>query len=117
MSALDDALVSPETYGDEKAIHGYLADLRKNDPVHWTAPEAFRPFWSVTKYADILEIERQNDKFHNEPRSTLMNIQTEHDLAAMWGGPDPKTGRVSPFRTLVGFAKALQQEQEHQDGK
>jgi len=101
MSALDDALVSPETYGDENAIHAYLSDLRKSDPVHWTAPEGFRPFWSVTKYADILEIERQNDKFHNEPRSTLMNIQTEHDLAALWGGPDPKTGRVSPFRTLV----------------
>ena len=101
MSELDNAIADPRTYGDEKTIHALLADLRKNDPLHWTEPEGFRPYWAVTKYADILEIEKLNDKFRNEPRSTLMNIQTEHDLAAMWGGPDPKTGRVSPFRTLI----------------
>ena len=82
-------------------IHGLLTGLRKNDPVHWTAPDGFRPFWAITKYADILEIEKLNDQFHNEPRSVLMNMQAEHDFAAMWGGPDPKTGRVSPLRTLI----------------
>lgn len=98
---LDNAIADPKTYGDEAAIHGLLAELRANDPVHWTAPHGFRPYWAVTKHADILEIERMNDRFLNEPRSTLMNVATEHDLAAMWGGPDPKTGRVSPFRTLI----------------
>ena len=101
MSDLDNAIADPKTYGDEEKFHALLADLRQNDPVHWTEPEDFRPYWAITKYADILEIERLNDKFHNEPRSTLMNIPTERDLAAMWGGPDPKTGRVSPFRTLI----------------
>ena len=100
-SALDDALVSNVTYGDDKEIHRLLTDLRANDPVHWTEPEGFRPFWSITKYADILETEKLNDQFLNEPRSVLMNKQAEHDLAAMWGGPDPKTGRVSPLRTLI----------------
>ena len=101
MSELDNAIADPRTYGDEARTHELLSCLRKDDPLHWTEPEGFRPYWAVTKYADILEIEKLNDKFHNEPRSTLMNIQTEHDLAAMWGGPDPKTGRVSPFRTLI----------------
>jgi len=101
MSAIDNAIADPATYADEPRIHALLKELRDNDPVHWTEPGGFRPYWAVTKYADILEIERQADKFLNEPRSTLMNIQTEHDLAAMWGGPDPKTGRVSPFRTLI----------------
>jgi cytochrome P450 len=101
MSDRDNAIADPRTYGDEDRLHAILTDLRENDPVHWTAPKGFRPYWAITKYADILEIERLNDKFHNEPRSTLMNIQTEGDLAAMWGGPDPKTGRVSPFRTLI----------------
>jgi cytochrome P450 len=101
MSDLDNALASPVTYGDEDALHALLSDLRANDPVHWTQPDGFRPYWAITKYADILEIEKLNDKFLNEPRSVLMNTQTEHDLAAMWGGPDPKTGRVSPFRTLI----------------
>ena len=98
---LDNALVSNVTYGDETQIHRLLTDLRKNDPVHWTEPEGYRPFWSITKYADILEIEKLNDQFLNEPRSVLMNKEAEHNLAAMWGGPDPKTGRVSPLRTLI----------------
>jgi len=100
-TALDNDLVSNVVFGDEKKIHGLLADLRKNDPVHWTAPDGFRPFWALTKHADILEIEKLNDQFHNEPRSVLASQQAEHDMAAMWGGPDPKTGRVSPFRTLI----------------
>lgn len=99
--ALDNAIANPAIYADETAIHGLLARLRREDPVHWTAPEGFRPYWVVTKYADILEIEKLNDKFLNEPRSVLMDIKTEAELAGMWGGPDPKTGRVSPFRTLI----------------
>ena len=101
MSDIDNAIASPATYADEARIHAIFAQLRKEDPVHWTAPEGFRPYWAITKYADILEIERLNDKFLNEPRTTLLNAQTEKDLAGMWGGPDPKTGRVEPFRTLV----------------
>ncbi len=101
MPAFDNALAAPATYGDETRIHEMLADLRKNDPVHWCAPDGFRPYWAVTKYADILEIEKLNDKFLNEPRSVLMDIETEASLASMWGGPDPKTGRVSPLRTLI----------------
>lgn len=97
----DNALVSNVTFGDEAKIHGMLAQLRASDPVHWTEPEGFRPFWAVTKYADILEIEKLNDQFHNEPRSVLMNKEAEAGFAAMWGGPDPKTGRVSPLRTLI----------------
>jgi cytochrome P450 len=99
--SIDNAIASPATYGDEKRLHAILTDLRKNDPVHWTTPDGVRPYWAVTKHADILEIEKLNDKFHNEPRSVLMDIEAEKSLAAMWGGPDPKTGRVSPLRTLI----------------
>jgi len=100
-SALDNAIVNPAVFGDESEIHRLLGDLRKTDPVHWTEPDGFRPFWAVTKHADILEIERLNDQFHNEPRSVLISMEAEKNLAAMWGGPDPKTGRVSPLRTLI----------------
>jgi len=100
-SVLDNAIVNPAVFGDESEIHRLLGDLRKTDPVHWTEPDGFRPFWAVTKHADILEIERLNDQFHNEPRSVLMSMEAEKNLAAMWGGPDPKTGRVSPLRTLI----------------
>ncbi len=98
---LDNALADPAVFAEDAKIHGILKDLRKNDPVHWTQPEGFRPYWAITRHADILEIEKLNDQFHNEPRSVLMNIEAEKGFAAMWGGPDPKTGRVSPLRTLI----------------
>lgn len=101
MSSIDNAIASPVTYGDEAKLHEIFARLRASDPVHWTTPDGVRPYWAVTKHADILEVEKMNDIFHNEPRSVLMDIEQEATLAAMWGGPDPKTGRVSPLRTLI----------------
>jgi len=101
MSSIDNAIASPATYGDEAELHEIFAGLRGNDPVHWTTPDGVRPYWAVTKHADILEVEKLNEIFHNEPRSVLMDIEQEATLAAMWGGPDPKTGRVSPLRTLI----------------
>ena len=100
-AALDNALADPAVFADDPQIYGILKNLRRDDPVHWTQPDGFRPFWAITKHADILEIEKLNDQFHNEPRSVLMNMEAEKNFAAMWGGPDPKTGRVSPLRTLI----------------
>lgn len=35
----------------------YFARLRHDDPVHWTPNETFGPFWSITKYKDIVKVE------------------------------------------------------------
>ncbi|WP_439816704.1 cytochrome P450 [Zavarzinia sp. CC-PAN008] len=79
-------VVSPQVYADEEAIQSNFAWLRKNSPVHRMTPEGFRPFWSVTRHADILEIERQNDKFINDPRPTLATIEAEEQVKAFTGG-------------------------------
>ena len=34
-------------------------------PLAVARPEGFDPFWVVTRHADILEISRQNELFHN----------------------------------------------------
>jgi len=86
MTALDDQLVNPATFMDEDSLHALWADLRRDDPVHWTEPEGFRPFWSISKHADIMEIERQNELFINDPRTTLATIQQEEDIKAFTGG-------------------------------
>src|SRR5437868_14284752 len=100
-SEIDNAIANLATYGHEMAIHAYLKTLRDSDPVHWSEPDGFRPYWTLTKHKDILGIELLNDKSLNEPISVLMNVDAEHQLASMWFGADPKTGRVSPFRTLI----------------
>ena len=84
--ALDNEMVDPRTFGKENRLHEIYSELRREDPVHWTEPDEYRPFWAVTKHADILEIERQSDIFLNDPRTTLLTRQQEADVLEFTGG-------------------------------
>src|SRR5215471_11750119 len=75
--ALDNALADHKTYGNVEIQHRLFARLRREDPIHWTESAGYRPFWTVTKYADIIEIERQADRFINTPRTKLLSIDFE----------------------------------------
>lgn len=86
--ALDNALADHKTYGNIDLQHRLFAQLRRDDPVHWTQPDGYRPFWIISKYADIIEIERQADRFINAPRTKLLRIEFEGKVReAMNGRP------------------------------
>ena len=74
-------LADPQAYTDEARLHEKLAHLRRNAPVAWVEVPDYRPFWAITKHADIMDIERQNDLFTNFPRPLL--AITEADDALM----------------------------------
>jgi len=74
------ALANPQAYTDEKKLHAKLAHLRKHAPVSWVETDAYRPFWAVTKHADIMDIERQNDLFTNFPRPLLAITEADDAL-------------------------------------
>ncbi len=76
----------PETYADEKELHDIFTFMRKNDPISWVEPNQYRPFWAITKHEDIIEIEKQNELFINDPRTTLMDIPTEDAIKEFTGG-------------------------------
>ena len=42
---------------------GYFERLRKEDPVHLCPDSEFGPYWSVTKYEDVLTVEKQPEIF------------------------------------------------------
>jgi len=80
---MDDAarlLAQPQAYTDEKRLHEALAHLRAHAPVSWVDVEGYRPFWAITKHADVMDIERQNDLFTNDPRPLLMLAGTDDVL-------------------------------------
>ncbi|MGE0231972.1 MAG: cytochrome P450 [Flavobacteriaceae bacterium] len=80
------AIAAHQTYANLEGQHRLFTELRHNDPVHWTEPEGHRPFWTVTKHADIMEIERQPEKFLNSKRNKLFSIDYEQKMAAAAGG-------------------------------
>ncbi len=44
-------------------IGGYFERLRKEAPVHYCAESDFGPYWSVTKFEDIVEVEKDPETF------------------------------------------------------
>ncbi len=86
--ALDDAIANHKTYGNIELQHKLFARLRREDPIHWTEPVGYRPFWTISKYPDIVEIERQPDLFINAPRTKLLSTEFESKVReAMNGRP------------------------------
>jgi cytochrome P450 len=80
-------IVDPKAYADGKRVDEAFAWLRKAAPLAVAQPEGFDPFWVVTRHADIMEIERQNQLFHNGDRpTTLTNIEGERTVRALMGG-------------------------------
>ncbi|WP_431234709.1 cytochrome P450 [Mycolicibacterium psychrotolerans] len=75
-------LANPQAYTDEADLHRALAHLRAHAPVSWVDVDGYRPFWAITKHADIMDIERQNDLFTNDPRPILVIQDLDDKLRA-----------------------------------
>jgi len=73
------------TYVDESAYHALFARLRKEAPLAWAEPEGCRPFWVVTKHADIRDVELQATQFVNAARTFLLTVEEERQLPRVCG--------------------------------
>jgi cytochrome P450 len=75
-------LCDPLAYADEPKLHAALAHLRAKAPVSWVEVPKYRPFWAITKHADIMDIERDNMLFTNWPRPVLTTAEGDELQAA-----------------------------------
>lgn len=75
-------LADPQAYTDNERLHSSLAWLRANQPVSWVDAPPYRPFWAVTKHADIMDIERDNELWISEPRPMLLQAKVEDRVRA-----------------------------------
>jgi cytochrome P450 len=73
----------PLAYADEAKLHAALTHLRANEPVAWVDVADYRPFWAITKHADIMDIERANTLFTNSPRPVLATADGDEQQAAI----------------------------------
>jgi cytochrome P450 len=70
----------PTSYADEPRLHAALTHLRAHAPVSLVDSPPYRPFWAITKHADIMAIERANDLWINEPRPVLQPADVDDAL-------------------------------------
>ncbi|WP_280266192.1 cytochrome P450 [Nocardia wallacei] len=85
MPIVDDAakvLAEPAAYADEVRLHAALTELRANAPVARVEVPSYKPFWAITKHADILAVERADRRFTNWPRPVLMTAASDEMQAA-----------------------------------
>jgi cytochrome P450 len=75
-------LADPQAYTDETKLHAALTHLRVNAPVSRVEVPNYRPFWAITKHADVLDIERNNALFTNWPRPVLTTAEGDELQAA-----------------------------------
>ena len=71
------------------AWHATGARLRREDPVHRVEIDGWMPFWAITRYQDVWDVERQPQRFPNTARSVLMPNRFYEQQAAL--GLDIKT--------------------------
>ena len=55
----------------------YFERLRREDPVHYLADSPFGPFWSVTKFNDIVHVDTHHQVFSSSPTIVIGDLADE----------------------------------------
>lgn len=102
---LAETVINAQAYADGDRVDDAFRRIRAEAPLDVAELEGFDPFWVVSRHADIKDIERQPELFHNGDRSTFMSSrENEAKVKALTGG-DPNL-----IRSLVSLDG-----QEHKD--
>ena len=67
----------------------YFERLRKEDPVHYTEEHEFGPYWSITKYNDIMAVDTNHQVFSSEGGITIANQTAGEGPLPMFIAMDP----------------------------
>ncbi len=81
-----------------------FARLRREDPVNWTDWQGGKGFWSITRHADILDLNRQFDLM-SSAQGIRMEDQTEEEYLAR--RTFQETDPPEHMRTRIKVAKAF----------
>ena len=64
---IDQLDVSDPRLFENDAWRPFFARLRREDPVHYLADSPFGPFWSVTRFDDIVHVDTHHQVYSSEP--------------------------------------------------
>jgi cytochrome P450 len=85
---LDQIDVSDPRLYQQDAWRPVFSRLREEDPVHYQPDSPFGPFWSITRFDDIVAVDSNHEVFSSEPTILLADL-TEDLPAEMFIAMDP----------------------------
>jgi len=68
----------------------YFERLRREDPVHYAVNEDHGPYWSITKYKDIMDIDTNHQVFSSEGGITIGDAAAEFRMPMFIAMDPPK---------------------------
>jgi cytochrome P450 len=68
----------------------FFERLRHEDPVHYTAQSEFGPYWSVTRYQDIMAVETNHAVFSSEGSISIFDSDEDFKLPMFIAMDPPK---------------------------
>jgi cytochrome P450 len=80
---------NPELFRSD-TLWPYFERLRAEDPVHYTVHEEIGPYWSVTKYNDIMAVDTNHQAFSSEPAITAFDPEDDFRLPMFIAMDPPK---------------------------
>ncbi len=82
--------------------HAGLAELRREDPVHWNeGRDGMRGFWAITRYDDIREVHRDWETFSSETGGTSLEDLAPEHVEARKSMIDMDPPRHNELRALI----------------
>jgi cytochrome P450 len=101
----------PQLYYDD-AWHPYFERLRRDDPIHYVADSPYGPYWAITRYKDIVQLEVNHKAFSSSWELggiRIENIPTGYERPSfiLLDPPDHDEQRlvVSPTVNPINLAK------------
>jgi cytochrome P450 len=88
--ALDQIDVSRAELMQSDTHWGYFERLRSEDPVHYCQDSLFGPYWSITKFQDIMDIEKDHQTFSSDQSITLADRPVDFETTSFIAMDPPK---------------------------
>jgi len=67
----------------------YFARLRRDDPVHFCPDSPYGPYWSITRYDDIVSIEANHRQFSSDGNVIIGDVRPEFETTRAFVTSDP----------------------------
>lgn len=95
---LAETIIDPHAYADGERVDAAFRTIRAEAPLDQIGLDRFDPFWVVSRHADIKEIERQPEVFHNGDKSTFLSDKANAEKVKALTNGDPNL-----IRSLVSI--------------